>query len=475
MHEPRTHETIGTILGVGVSGTFHEWQQGDSERRDESLGIRTERTLRVGDKLWQQNPNGEIRELQGIVARRQVTEDFIDSDLFASHPEAVQYLESATLPDGRAVYRLRIATPNGESYEIGIDAKTWLIDEKSYVDHDSRQTAVYSDYQVVDGFLIPYTEVDSDGEHRFDVTSHVTSVTVNQPIAASIFAPFTISAVANAAPVTVRYQERGGLIFTNVTIEGKSYTFLIDSAAQADVFDTSLVSALGLHPQGTVEIRGAGRTTSPGMVEAPPIALGGVTFPMHVATVLNLPPLASIHVDGILGYPFFAVAELRFDPTQETLTIAPPGGLAPDGVRLNVDTDRELPEIVARVEDAPTRVVIDTGDASELLLFKSFVDEHPGLVSIARYGPQLNRGIGGSVAAVGALVDVLQLGPYRLFNRYTDVVLGTTGAFADRNDGGNVGYASLRNFVLTFDLANHGLFLQRAEGFDDGHDRKFAQ
>ena len=75
LREPRTHETTGTILGVGVSGTFHEWQQGDSERRDESLGIRTERTLRVGDKLWQQNPNGEIRELQGIVARRQVTED----------------------------------------------------------------------------------------------------------------------------------------------------------------------------------------------------------------------------------------------------------------------------------------------------------------------------------------------------------------------------------------------------------------
>jgi hypothetical protein len=54
-------------------------------------------------------------------------------------------------------------------------------------------------------------------------------------------------------------------------------------------------------------------------------------------------------------------------------------------------------------------------------------------------------------------------------------VLGTTGAFADRNDGGNVGYASLRNFVVTFDLVNHGLFLQPAQGFDDGHDRKIPQ
>ncbi len=428
--------------------------------------------LRVGDRLWEQNPNGEIRELQGIVARRQVTEDFIDSDLFASHSEWVRYIAVATLPDGRSIYRLRISPPSGETYEIGIDAKTWLIDEKSYVDHDSTHVAVYSDYRVVGGFLIPFTEVDSDGEHRFDITSQVTNVTVDQPIAASIFSPFTVAVVDNGAPVTVPYQERGGLIYTNVTIEGKSYTFLIDSAAQADVFDASLVSALGLHPQGTVEIRGAGRTTSPGVVDAPPITIGGVTFPMHLATALDLPPLSSMHVDGILGYPFFAAAELRFDPTQGTLTIAEPGSLAPDGIRLDVDTDRELPEIVAQIQDAPTRVIVDTGDANELLLFKSFLDEHPGLVSTAHYGPQLNRGIGGSVAAVGAVVAVLQLGPYRLFNRYTDVVLGTTGAFADRNDGGNVGYASLRNFVLTFDLANHGLFLQRAQGFDDGHDRK---
>jgi hypothetical protein len=157
------------------------------------------------------------------------------------------------------------------------------------------------------------------------------------------------------------------------------------------------------------------------------------------------------------------------------LTIAQPGTLAPDGARLEVDTDRELPEVIATIQDAPTRVIVDTGDSRELLLFKSFVDQHPGLVSLAQLGPRLNSGIGGSVSAVGAIVSVLQLGPYRLFNRYTDVVLGTTGAFADRNDGGNVGYASLRNFVVTFDLANHGLFLQQAQGFDDGHDRKVPQ
>jgi len=463
------------LQGIGISGTFHEWKDGANERSDVSYGIRTQRTLRLGDHVWVQDANGEIRELEGIVARRLVTEDFIDSEAFVSHPEFVHFIDRETLADGRNVYMLQIAPPNGETYHIGIDTQNWLIDSSSYVDHDTTKTSLFSDYRVIDGLLIPFTEIDSDGRHAFDVTSRVTSVTVDQPIAADIFTPLTVSAVNAAGPVTVPYLERGGLIFAKVAIEGKSYLFLIDSAAQADVFDTTLAAKLGLHPEGHVEVSGAGLVTSPGVVRAPPISLGGVTFPMRIATVLHLPPFPSTSVDGILGYPFFAAAELRFDPTDDALTIAPPGALAPDGTRLDVDTDRELPEIEAKIQDASTRVIVDTGDSRELLLFKSFIDQHPGLVSLAQIGPRLNAGIGGSVDAVGAIVSVLQLGPYRLFNRYTDVVLGTTGAFADRNDGGNVGYGSLRNFVVTFDLADHGLFLQPADGFDDGHNRQVPQ
>jgi hypothetical protein len=474
VREPQSHETTGTLLGAGISGAFHEWEEGNKARRDDSFGIRTERTLRLGDRLWQQNSNGEIRELQGIVARRQITEDFIDNGTFARHPEDVRFVDHEKLYDGREVYVLAVAPPNGEPYRVALDTKTWLVDQKAFVNGDSLETVTYSDYKVVDGLLIAYTEVDSDGTHAFDITSHVTTVTVDQPIAAATFDLLTAATVSNATPVSVPYEERGGLMFAKVTIDGKQRTFLIDSAAQADVFDVSLAATLGLHPEGTVEIRGTGRTTSPGVVEAPPITLGGVTFPMRVATVLKLPPFQE-SVDGILGYPFFAAAEVRFDPTQERMLIGEPGSLPIDGTKLDVDTDRELPEITAEVQGASTRVIVDTGDSRELLVFKSFVDEHPGLVSLAMLGPTLNRGIGGSVDTVGTIVNVLQIGPYRLFNRYADVVLSTTGAFADRNDGGNVGYGSLRNFVVTFDLADHALYLQKAQGFDDGHDRRIPQ
>jgi hypothetical protein len=42
------------------------------------------------------------------------------------------------------------------------------------------------------------------------------------------------------------------------------------------------------------------------------------------------------------------------------------------------------------------------------------------------------------------------------------------GAFADRVDAGNVGLGILKNFIVTFDLSNGALYLQKGDAFDDG-------
>lgn len=475
LHAPKTHETIGTLSAFGVNGAFHEWQDGQNQRRDERLGIRTQRELRLGDTMWVQNTSGEIRELHGLVARRQITEDFIDSGALLDHAEYVHFIERATLPDGRSVYRLRVAPPKGEPYTIAIDTKTSMIDQESYVDHDAPETITYDDFRVVKGLLVPFIEIDSNGDAKYDITSRVTSVSVDQPIAHDVFEPFRPATVDAAAPVTVPMIMRNGLPCVDVEIGGHVYPFLIDSGSQGDVIDVTVAQALGLHPKGALEIRGAARTQSLGVVETPTMSVGGAALPAHVATVLNLAnvmPASSDAIGGVLGYPFFAAAEVRFDPDHNTVTIAKPGTLLNAGNAINVDTDRELAEIVARIDgDTDARVVVDTGNSRELLLFKNFIDAHRGMISLIGGGRFDGRGIGGTTQAVGAVVDELDLAGYRLFNRYTDVILATAGAFADRNDGGNVGFGVLRNFVATFDLANAKLYLARAQKFDDGRFR----
>jgi len=280
--EPKTHEIVGTIDGLNLHGIFHEWQDGTSQRRDETLGLRTQRVLRVGNRLWMQSTSGDIREIHGLVSRRQVTEDFIDSEAFAAHPEAVGYLDRATLPDGRDVYDLRITPRNGEEFVVSIDTKSYLIDRKAYVDGDTNIMSTYADYRVVNGLLLPYTETDSNGDTKYDITSHVTNVRVDTPIAQSVFAPLQPLVVENAAPVTLPIIYQAGLLFARVTIGGKPYQFLLDSGAQGIVFDPHVARELNLTPQGALEVRGAERVAAQGIIETPDINIGGATLPAHV-------------------------------------------------------------------------------------------------------------------------------------------------------------------------------------------------
>ncbi|MBV8117992.1 MAG: retropepsin-like domain-containing protein, partial [Candidatus Eremiobacteraeota bacterium] len=205
------------------------------------------------------------------------------------------------------------------------------------------------------------------------------------------------------------------------------------------------------------------------------IDIGSAHLPAHVVSVVDLSMVTynGARVDGVLGYPFFAAAEVRIDPDTMTMTIAKPGALTVRGTALAIDTDRELPELSARINGTTDgRFLLDTGNNNELLVFHSFVQAHPGVVfyGTARTFAQ-NRGVGGSSAAVPAIVDRLEIGPFNLYNRYADVMLADTGAFADANEAGNIGLATLKNFVFTFDYSHRAFFLDKTHRFDDGRYR----
>ena len=472
LHDLPVYEETGTFEGLGLQGTFHEWKDGDSDRRDAQLGIRASTTLRIGDRIWVKDENGAVRELLGIAKRRQVTEDFIGSPEFVSEPQYSSYAGETTLGDGRRVYLLKVAPKGGEPYTVAIDAQSWLIVQLSYTDVDGQSDATLSDIRVVDGVIVPFVEVDSNGDSAYAVTGRVTSVQPERTIDKSVFAPLVANDVTNTTPVTVSFELRDGLPVVPVQIRGKTYHFLLDSGSQTDALDEGLVHALGLQPQGILEVSGAKRTASGGVVNLPGMSIGGATLPMHVDAVLDLSHMMRKGgVDGILGYPLFGAADVRIDPDARTLTIAAPGTLPAQGAKLDVDTDRGLSDVKVTIDGEPTRVLFDTGDANELLLFQSFLSAYPGLISSLKGKDERGLGIGGTINTRAASVENLTIGPYALYNRRAVVVLTSVGAFADRNDGGNVGYGTLQNFNLTFSLPNHAIYLQPDAGFDNGRFR----
>jgi hypothetical protein len=472
---PKTIEISGTLSGLGTTGTFRRWRAGDRERYDQSLGPRTIQTVQIGDRQYVRDSYGDVQSGGSEAAGLQRTAAWIDSNEFVRHPETATLLGPGTLDDGRSVYRLRVAAPDGQAYGVALDASSSMIDETARPEGDRIVTTEFYDYHVSDGALYASRQVESNGDASLDVTSTVTSVAVDHPIADAIFDVPQSARVDAAAAVTVPLLIDHNLTYVRATSHGVPLLLLVDSGSQGIVLSPDASSRLGLHPQGTIQVRGAQNTSGAGIAALDAIDIGSARLPVNAATVVDLNGLTyeGKQVDGVLGYPFFAAAEVRIDPQASTITIAQPGTLPVRGSAIPLYVGRHVPEVVARVNNAVDgRFVVDTGDSSDLLIFHSFIEAHPGVVFYgSSHSFATNRGVGGSSAAVPISVDRLQVGPFALYNRYANVLLADRGAFAEGGDAGNIGYGSLRNFVMTFDATNGMLYLDKTRWFDDGRYR----
>ena len=458
--------------GSGLQGVFRSWQEGAQQRYDEEIGASATMSLRTGGKTYLVNQSGDVRELRGLLLQRQRTEDFIDDDGFVSQPQYDTFAGEKTLPDGRAVYEIAVAPPGGQPETVDLDVKTLMLDRIGYDEEDGTSTVDYYDYRHDHGVLVAWRVVESNGDRDYDVSHEVRRVFIDRPIDPKVFALPVSSVVQTDKPITVPIAEHDGHYYVTVHVGSGDYRFLIDTGAQSVVLDTHVAAEQGLTPQGHLEVAGASRTGGMGLASLPVVTIGGAAVPVRVVTVLDLRgTTGSFDADGVLGYPFFASAEVTIDPVAGTMTFAKPGTLRAAGEALPIDVDRQLAEVQGKVNGVDGRFVVDTGNSTELLLFHPFLQTHPYLVPLDRRRFARDFGVGGSAPAVFAPIDELDIGSYRLFNRNGNLMLSTQGAFADRFDAGNIGMAVLRNFIVTFDFTNAKMYLQRSAAFDDGRYR----
>jgi hypothetical protein len=156
---------------------------------------------------------------------------------------------------------------------------------------------------------------------------------------------------------------------------------------------------------------------------------------------------------------------VQLDFPHHVMRFGPPGSFVPAGDRIGLDTDREIPEAVFRIDgsiDAP--FIVDTGNSGELLLYSPFVDAHPRLAPAVGAPTSSYIGIGGADRTYSTRLDAFRMGSITIPGQNADVIVAKNGAFADRVDAGNVGLGVLRKFVVTFDFANHAMYLQRLAG-----------
>ncbi len=462
-------ESAGTITGEGLSGDFHRWRSGSNERDDERLGPRTELTLRLGDRLYLQTSNGNVRELTGYLRRRALTSDFVESGAFLKAPERSTWLGFGTL-SGVRTWRLQVCAPGGEPETLWIDTLTGLPLRVEFLDGDGPTTIDLSDWRDVEGRRFPFKSITSDGEHAFDIVETTTSVRVDTPVAPSVFAPLHNRTIEADVVQTVPLFDLNSHVACTVGIDGRRYAFLLDTGAQSVLLDSSVAKAAGLAEFGSLEVRGASRTGGLHLLDLPRIDIGVAHLDNLVATSLDLRGAMGgvSRLDGILGFPFFASSLVELDFSHHAMRFGAPGSFVPRGERVPLDLDRGLMEATLRLNarvDAP--FIIDTGNSGELLLYRPFIATHAGIVPRSDRAVA-NFGIGGAAPTYRSSLDELALGGVPLYHRVTDVVQTDKGAFADRIDAGNVGLGILKNFIVTFDLVNNALYLRKSDTFDDG-------
>ena len=431
-----------------------------------------ETTIRTADgRMFAVDENGNVRELRGLLLERQRTMDDIDAERFSKQPQYDTLKGVVDLPGGRRAYDVLVDPPGGLPQDVYLDTRTLMIDRQSYDEDDATQTIDFYNYKVYGGALVPGTEVDSNGDHAFDITRKLLRVVADSTIDPAIFQVPKNTEIQASGDVTVPVHNIGDHLFTTVTIHGHPYTFLIDTGAQEIVLDSRVATQLNLVPQGRQEIVGAQRIGGLGIAQLDGIQIGSATLPLKSVTVLNLGQAISQPIDGVLGFPFFASAEVEIDAADGRMRFAKPGMLShPQGTKVPIDVDRSLIEVQGRVNGAEGRFVLDTGNSSELLLFEPFMVKHPALVT-TRFNIVSNMGVGGTVHAINATVDRLDFSGFTFFHRHSNLMLADKGAFADRYDAGNIGMATLLNLIVTFDVANDQAYMARAFSFDDGRYR----
>lgn len=459
----------GELHGLQLTGTFESWSSGKDERYSEEAGGLSDSSYRLGKDRYEVNNSGDVHRLSGVLLEQAVTQQFIDSDDFARRPQYDRLLGEVTLPGDRAAYAIGVKPPGGSSGTIFLDASTWMLDRVAFPSDAGVETNDFSRYRLVDGVLVPLVRVDSNGDPRFDITAVVTDVRVDAPIAPSVFALPPSSIVSCKCPVTVPLQASFGHYYVTVRIDGRPLRFLIDTGSQSIVLDAHVAKEIGLKPQGDMEVIGARRVGGMQIAPLASIDVGGAAVPVHSVAVIPLHQVQTVvPIDGILGFPFFAAAEVRLDPDSGTMTIGKPGSLPVLGAAFTADADRGLIETNASIAGAPGTFLIDTGDNNSLLVFSNFVQQHQWIFPVQGRSPRTSIGIGGTIFAFEERVDSLSFGPYHFFYQPAEVIEGNAGAFNGRFDDGNIGTGILKNFVLTFDIANDRFYAAADAEFDDG-------
>ena len=457
--------------------------------RAETLASRKPRALRetlevdgarqvvtlIGDDAWIEDPNGVVRAASGdelsaiLLAHALQFHDWVHGELAGFDVRVDDSAPAAPLvrltpqPDGPE-RRLLLARSGGH----------WLPDHLEETKEGQAIVTTFEDWKVVAGTRFPLLSHQSTGDARFDLAIRTTSMKPLDSLPKDSIAPpvagprgsvtFTDAARARAIPLV----KNGGVPFVRVQVlDASDLGFLIDTGAAATIVSSELVERLGLPARGVVEARGAGGSEIARYVDVASLRLPGVELRDQTIVALPLDTISaalSSPIDGILGYDFLSRFAVEFDDVAGRLALFPPGSYTPrpNAIRLPLRLESNVPRLEGVLEGRHAgSFLLDTGNATPLLLHTSFAAEH-GFLDRAQDSTFALSGIGGDLRMQRVAIDSLSFGPLHLGPVTAVLAPEGTGVVSLESSIGNVGSSLFAGRVLALDYGA-GAFWVSAE------------
>lgn len=261
------------------------------------------------------------------------------------------------------------------------------------------------------------------------------------------------AAIGGSVPFTLQDNR----IFVQASIGNAGpFAMIVDTGSSGLVITPDVARRIALpgKPAGYMTGAGSGRVAATA-VTVRKLSIDRVQFDTAQALVGDLSPIRKAigfkRLDGVIGYDQFKHFRVLIDADSRRLTFSStPVAVPANGFETPFTIDGGLPFVKAAVDGVHGTFLVDTGDRSQLTLFKPFAEANDFFHFATVRNALTGYGIGGPLYA-DLLRTTLQAFGATAPDVVTRLPLASSGAFASADYAGSIGYGFLDRFNVVFD------------------------
>jgi hypothetical protein len=287
------------------------------------------------------------------------------------------------------------------------------------------------------------------------------------------------SAQTNAAAdilSTIPFTLHDNRLLVNVFLNGQGPFVMVFDTGRANTLTPEVQKILDLKSQGEEFVEGDGggearvRSTS---VHLKSLQVGDTKLADQKFMVINLNPIRHTfrfpHLDGIIGFELLQQGKLRIDMDHQVIQLVKSEAPPPTHAELlNFTLIGNNALIEGKINNTPAKILLDTGDRSNLTLFRKFA--HSSQLEAAfekRESLLTGMGLGGPIRGKLASMEKVDLGPAEVDDVLTRLPLTSRGYFYQNGISASAGMGLLKNFNMEFDYKKQVVALQRRQDFKE--------